>query len=126
MVRKGPYKRREKGPKYSNKDNTVGKVIMYLYFVGKSNKYNLIQGKNSGLNNQEWNAFSTTLDKMVEDELIKKYQSEDAKNVTMYALLDKGKEFAKFVEDNYERTPKHPIFTLEAFYDIKYLRKADS
>ena len=63
---------------------------------------------------------------MVADELIKKYQAEDAKNVTMYSLIEKGLEFAKSVEENYDRKPKHPIFTLEAFFDIKYLGKADS
>ena len=127
MVLKGrEYRRREKGPKYLNKDNTRVKVIMFLYSVGKSNQHNMIHAPNAGLKNQEWGALSNVLDKMVEDKLIEKHQSEDAKNVSMYSLLDKGKDFAKFVEDNISSEKPHPIFTLDAFYDVKYFGKVNS
>ena len=58
----------------------------------------MIHDSNAGLKNQEDGSFRNTLDKMVEDELIEKYPSKDVKNVSMYSLIDKGKEFAKFVE----------------------------
>ena len=126
MVRKGPYKKRAKGPTYLNKDNTKLKVIMYLYFVGKSNKYRMLNDKDSGLKNQEWSSFDNTLNIMVEEEWIKKYQSEDAKNVSMYTLREKGEVVAKFIQDNNDETKPHPFFSLDAFHDVKYFGKVNS
>lgn len=97
---------------------------MYLYSVGKANRNNMIHAPNAGLKNQEDGTFKNTLEKMIEDGLIEKYPSEEVKNVTMYKLLPRGVEFAEFVEKNWDKKPTHPIFTLEAFYDVKYLGKA--
>ena len=125
MVHKGrEHKRKERGNKYFNKDNAKVKIIMYIYSVGKANRNNMIHAPNAGLKSQEDVTLKNTLEKMIEDELVEKFLSTEVKNVIMYKLLPKGIEFAKFVEENLDK--KLPIFSLEAFYEVKYLGKVIS
>ena len=88
---------------------------MYLLSRGKANKNKMLNDA-TGLRGQEWTRFTNTLDEMVEAGLIEKTSSEDVEVVTVYKLLEKGKEVALLVKDLQQKN--HPLLNLEAFRNV--------
>jgi len=85
---------------YLNKDNTRLKVIMWLRAVGKSNQNNMMTNEQSPFKRgQKWITLSNILNELHEWRWIEKKPSDEAKNVFVYKLLDKGKEIAELIEN---------------------------
>ena len=121
LVRRGRYRRSASssgGPAYLTRDNTKLKVIMYLYSLGKgANQNKMLNDEKALLRGQEWARFNNTLDDMCGAGLLSKSASEDAENVTVYRLTDKGKEIATLIRDLREK--KHPLLEIDAFFDLR-------
>lgn len=71
----------------------------------------------AGLSGQEWGRFAVILDEMCDAGWLTKTSSDDAENVTVYRLAEKGKEVALKVKELREN--QHPLLEIDAFFDVK-------
>ena len=116
MVRKGKYTPNRSGPTYLPRDNVRLKIILFLYANGRASQ-NKMLNTDSGLSGQKWVTMKNTLDELCEWGWIEKKQSEDVANVTMYSLLEDGKNTAKKIKDLENNAPE--LFKLDSFSGIK-------
>ncbi len=117
MVRKGKYLPSHGGPTYLNKDNVRLKVIMWLYSQGKSNQYKMMKDSKSGIRGQKWVTLANVLDELNNWKWIEKKQSEDAANVKVFSLTEKGTNIAKAITELETNSPE--LWKLDSFFEVK-------
>jgi DNA-binding HxlR family transcriptional regulator len=119
LVRIGKYTPSRGGPTYLPRDNVRLKVIMYLFAVKKSNQNRMMNDDKASLRGQKWVSLANVLDEMCEWSWIEKKASEDAANVYVYYLLERGKNLAgKLVELEKQ---DNELRKLDCFHDVKLL-----
>lgn len=117
MVRRGKFESSKGGPTYLHKDNTRLKVIMFLLSVKRANQHRMMNDERADLRGQKWVALANVLDELCEWGWITRKPSEDAANVTIYELLDKGRELAnKLVE---LKSQNNELWRLDTFHQVK-------
>ncbi|SHO44266.1 hypothetical protein NSIN_20283 [Nitrosotalea sinensis] len=117
LVRRGKFKPSKGGPTYLPRDNVRLKVIMFLRSVNRSNQHNMTQDERSGLRGQKWVSLANILDELCEWGWITKKPSEDAKNVTVYELLDKGRELSNKLAEL--QSQNNELWKLDSFHEVK-------
>ena len=116
MVRRGKFKPTQGGPTYVYKDNVRLKIIMYLLSVGKTNQNRMMNDERAGLRGQKWISLANTLDELCEWGLIEKKKSDEAANVTVYQLLEKGRNLALTLKDS--NNTNSELWKLDSFHGI--------
>lgn len=71
----------------------------------------------TGLTSIEGTALNILLEKMIEDNWAKKYPSPHSKNITVFALGEKGIQVANTIKNLIE--DENPILEMPMFYDVK-------
>lgn len=90
---------------------------MFLYSVKRANQHRMMNDEKAGLRGQKWVTLANVLDELCEWVWIEKKPSEDAANVTVYELLDKGRELAKTLMD--VKNQNSELWKLDSFHDVK-------
>jgi hypothetical protein len=89
---------------------------MYLFSLGKgANRNKMIHDSSAGLRGQEWGRFALILEEMCEAGWLTKARSDDAENVTVYRLAEKGNAVALKMKEL--REAQHPLLEMGAFVD---------
>ena len=92
---------------------------MHIYANGESYKNKMKHDTEGGLSSVEGTDLNVHLEKMIDDEWIKKFQSPHHKKVQVYKLDKKGREIAETIEELVKKD--HSILELPVFYDVKFL-----
>jgi len=84
--------------------------------MGKSNQYKMMKDSKSRIRGQKWVTLANILEELCEWGWIEKKQSEDAENVKVYSLLEKGLKIAKLFT---ELETTHPeLWKLDSFFEV--------
>jgi len=95
---------------------------MHLFAKKESIKNHMKHDSKAGLSSIEGTDLIKYLNKMIEDQWIKSYQSPHHKNVVVYSLDEKGLQIAKTIQRL--ENENNPILKLPVFYDVKVLGSA--
>jgi len=117
MVRKGKYQRRKTGPTYLDENNYRCKIIMHLYARDQNQSNRNIIKHTPGLSTIEGTKLDILLDKMIEDNWVKKFTSPHAKNITVFELNEKGHKVAETIKSLIEND--NPLLKLPTFFEVK-------
>jgi len=92
---------------------------MYLFSVAKANQNKMMNDETAGLRGQKWISLTNTLDELCEWGWIEKKRSDEAANVTVYQLLEKGRKVALALKEL--QGGKNELLKLDSFHGINSL-----
>ena len=110
---------RVKGGKQKNDDFYRFRVVLFLSAFGASRITDMREKGEYGLGTMNKGSLLILLEKMIEDNWIKKTISEDAKNVKRYSLNKRGTQARDFIRELANNDENNPFFDCDLFLGIK-------
>lgn len=118
-MRRGKFRPSQGGQTYVYKDNVRLKVVTYLLSVPKANQNKMMNDERAGLRGQKWISLANTLNELCEWGWIEKKESDEAANVTVYQLLEKGRKVAFALKEMHDGN--NELLKLDSFSGINPL-----
>ena len=111
--------KRVKGGKQKNDDFYRIRVVLFLSAFGASRITDMREKGEYGLGTMNKGSLLVLLEKMIEDNWIKKTISEDAKNVKRYSLNKRGTQMRDFIRELQNNDESNPLFDCDLFLGAK-------
>ena len=110
---------RVKAGKQKNDDFYRIRVVLFLSAFGASRITDMREKGEYGLGTMNKGSLQVLLEKMIEDNWIKKTISEDAKNVKRYSLNKRGTQMRDFIRELQNNDESNPLFDCDLFLGLK-------
>jgi len=111
--------KRAKGGKQKNDDFYRIRVVLFLSAFGESRITDMREKGEYGLGTMNKGSLLVLLEKMIEDNWIKKTISDDSKNVKKYSLNKKGAQIKDFIKELQNNDENNPLFDCDLFLGVK-------
>ncbi len=110
---------RVKGGKQKNDDFYRIRVVLFLSAFDESRITDMREKGEYGLGTMNKGSLLVLLEKMIEDNWIKKTISDDSKNVKKYSLNKKGTQIKDFIKELQNNDENNPLFDCDLFLGVK-------
>ncbi len=108
------------GEKQKNDDYYRIRIVMYLLSNNQANRNQMLLNKSFGINRIERGRLTNLLQKMTQDEWIKKIEIEGT-HYPLFKLNEKGLQVGRHIQKLRSEEPSNFLFDLEDFAGVKRL-----